>query len=148
MPTRPRPTHVVLAEQGQGPGRGDLGVGERLAHELVPLEHPHAEQPVDLRPETEPLGRQDHRHALAVPGGELLGDPVGELIVAPDEQMSLGRARTRNGWHGVILAIRQACGEAAQDRNVRPMRRRGIRLGGSGEYAQLLSGLGHGKARV
>ena len=96
--------HVILAEQGQGPGRGDLGVGERLAGELVPLEHPHAGQPVDLRPVTVPLGRENHRHALAVPGGELLGDPVGEFIVAADEQVSLGRAETRNGWHGVILA--------------------------------------------
>jgi len=95
---RPQPgvqvTHVVLREDGHGPGRLDLRVGEGLAAELGILQDPDAREPADLRAVVPPPGRQDHGHPLAVPGRQLQGDPVGQGPVTADDEVAVATIRT------------------------------------------------------
>ena len=105
---RPQPgvqvAHVVLPDHGQRPGRLHVRVGEGLAGQLGMLQHPDPRQRADLRPVVVPPVRQDDRHPLAVPGGQLFRDAVRQRPVTADDEVvaatirALGERR-----HAVII---------------------------------------------
>ena len=88
---RPQPgvqvADIVLPDDGQRLGRLHVRVGEGLAGQLGVLQHPDPRQRADLRPVVMPPVRQDHRHPLAVPGGQLLGDAVRQRPVTADDEV-------------------------------------------------------------
>jgi hypothetical protein len=97
---RPQPgvqvAHVVLPDDGQGPGRLDVRVGEGLAAELGILQDPDSREPADLGAVVPLPGRQDNGHPLAVPGSQFFRDAVGQGPVTADDEVA---ATPGERWH-------------------------------------------------
>ena len=95
---------IVLAQQGQRPGRLDPGSGEGAGIQVRPLDDAHPGQPCDARPLVLLPGSQQDRHLFAVGGGQFFDDPGGEGVVTAHDKMVAARCEPGEGRHGAILA--------------------------------------------
>lgn len=78
---------VVLPDDGQGAGGLDVRVGEGLDAELGMLKHADARQRADLGPVVPLPRRQQDGYPLVVPGGQFLGNAIGQRPVAADDEV-------------------------------------------------------------
>ena len=101
--SRVKVAQIVLAQQGQGPGRRHAGGQERLVIHVGALDHPHPGQAGDLRSVASPGRRQDDRDLLAVPECQLLGHSRGKRVIPAQHQMIATGMHGIDG-HGAILA--------------------------------------------
>ncbi len=94
---------VVPPDEGDRPGGLGPRVRESRAVQVRPLEDPDARQPGDPGAVAPRPGAEQHRNPLAVVGGELLDDPVGQGVVPAHDQVIpvLGQTAGHRG-HGEI----------------------------------------------
>ena len=86
--SKPRSCSWPVTCQTTARARGlDVRVGEGLDAELGVLEHADARQRADLGPVVTLPRRQQDGYSLAVPGGQFLGDAIGQRPVAADDEV-------------------------------------------------------------